>query len=163
MKKCHLIAKGLKEIPSLNKSIEDLNLSYNHIEDISPLANLKNLKTLSLYYNQISDLTPLSGLVSLKSLYLGNNQITDLEPISKLENLEFLDLSENKFFLNLSPISGLKYLKYLNLKGIKNEYWGVNLIFKLKHLRNLEVDFCENEEKIEFLQKKMPLLKLTRS
>ena len=39
-----------------------MNLSFNEISDISPLAGLTNLKWLILIHNQISDISPLDGL-----------------------------------------------------------------------------------------------------
>ena len=57
--------------------IRYLDLSFNLIEDISPLGTLSNLETLDLRNNQISSLVPLRRLTNLKKLYISGNPLTD--------------------------------------------------------------------------------------
>ncbi len=43
--------------------------------------------------------------------------LSDLEPLSKLTHLEELDLSHNSMISDLAPITGLRALVELNLRG----------------------------------------------
>jgi Leucine-rich repeat (LRR) protein len=56
---------GLSEIPQQIKELTGLkilNLKYNEITDISPIAKLTNLKNLYLSSNKIADRSPLNNL-----------------------------------------------------------------------------------------------------
>lgn len=82
------------------KQLSEINLQYNYIRAIPPLArdDFERLETLNLSYNSI---TP----ASIRSLYLlkrlrhldlqANNLVTLPEDISKLNEIEELNLSSN--------------------------------------------------------------------
>src|SRR4028118_2046862 len=55
----------------------ELDLTYNLISDIQPLASLTNLTDLDLSDNLISDIQPLTSLTNLTDLDLSDNLITD--------------------------------------------------------------------------------------
>lgn len=57
-------------------SIKELDLSFNRIQDLGPLAALSGLETLDLRSNQISSLRPLQRLTQLKKLNLSGNPLT---------------------------------------------------------------------------------------
>jgi len=97
-------------------NLQDLDLYYNQISGLSPLAGLTNLQLLYLNNNQISDLSPLAGLSNLQKLYLGVNQISDLSPLAGLTNLQGLNLTSNQIS-DLSPLAGLTNLSYLLLEN----------------------------------------------
>jgi hypothetical protein len=73
-----------------------MDLSGNHIADLSPLSGLKNLEELNLAGNQLSYIDALSNLQQLKRLDLSNNQIDDISPLFEIESLEYVDLTGNK-------------------------------------------------------------------
>ncbi|MEC4804339.1 MAG: leucine-rich repeat domain-containing protein, partial [Jaaginema sp. PMC 1080.18] len=60
----------------------EISLSNNEIEDVTPLASLQNLTTLGLSENKIVDVTPLASLQNLTRLELSNNKIVDVTPIA---------------------------------------------------------------------------------
>jgi len=91
-----------------------LDLRYNQIGDISPLANLTSLTSLSLSDNQISDISPLANLTSLTELELGANQISDISPLAGLASLTELELGANQIS-DISPLANLTSLTSLNL------------------------------------------------
>lgn len=64
-----------------------LYLYETQIEDLSPLADLRNLIKLRVSSDQISDLSPLTNLTSLISLDVSSNQINDLSPLADLTGL----------------------------------------------------------------------------
>jgi len=83
-----------------------LDLSFNRIYDLSPLASLICLQELNLSSNQIEYIDDISNLQQLKSIDLSNNSINDISPLMEIETLEFADLSGNKIHQN--QISELK-------------------------------------------------------
>jgi len=93
-----------------------LDLGYNQIGDISPLANLTSLTSLSLSDNQISDISPLANLTGLTELELGANQISDISLLANLTSLIELGLEATEIS-DISPLASLTDLTSLNLWG----------------------------------------------
>ena len=91
------MAAGIEVIDGLESCINlrELNLTYNKIEDISPLTNLTGLQVLILSDNQISELLPLDNLDQLRHLNLRRNNICDISALSSLLDLEELLISGN--------------------------------------------------------------------
>ena len=81
--------------------LEQLFVSGNQIDDITPLANVTTLTILALDDNRITDITALSALTNLTSLFLGGNRIADLSAVTGLTKLGELHLSYN--YLDLRP------------------------------------------------------------
>lgn len=73
-----------------------LDLSFNRIYDLSPLASLGSLQELNLSNNQIEYIDDISNLQQLKSIDLSNNSIGDILPLLEIETLKYADLSGNK-------------------------------------------------------------------
>ena len=138
--------------------LTELNLSYNQIIDIGPLAGLTQLTRLGLWFNQISDITPTAGLTNLTALGLESNVISDISPLVELTQLTWLDISSNevqdisslagltqltKLFLtenaisDLSPLAGLTQLIWLFLGG--NEISDVAPLVDLVNLEFLQL------------------------
>jgi Leucine-rich repeat (LRR) protein len=88
---------------------EDLDLSNNQINDISPLSRLTGLEWVVLDDNNISDITPLSNLTNLTKLSLSDNQIRDISPLANLTNLVMLHLTNNQID-DITPLSNLVVL-----------------------------------------------------
>ena len=132
--------------------LRTLNLGTNHIQDLTPLENLRNLADLILWKNEeIQDLTPLQNLTSLRRLALDINKIRDLTPLENLRNLADLSLGGNQV-TNVYPLRNLKNLKDLWLVGnqisdvtplegltsLKELWLGKNPIGDLAPLRRLK-------------------------
>jgi Leucine-rich repeat (LRR) protein len=130
--------KGIKSLAGLEKcrSLADLNVEGNEIEDVSPIKDLKILQTLTLAKNKIKDVKPLEGLIKLQYLELSNNQITDLAPLAKLENMRSLYLERNQI-KDLGPVAGMPKLWSLYLEG--NQVDNLAPISGLKSLEILDV------------------------
>lgn len=101
----------IQSIPILSKSIENLYLENNQIDDISGLKDLKNLSLLVLNNNKLNNLEPLRHLKKLKTLEIQNNCIQSIEPISNLPELIALDLCGN-------PIEDFSCIKLPDLEEL---------------------------------------------
>ena len=89
-----------------------LGYSFN---DMSPIKELKNLKYLQIGYSDIPDLYFLYALkkIELFSIY-GSKRIVDITPLSHLSNLSFLNLKGTSIE-DLSPLKNLKKLWIVDL------------------------------------------------
>ena len=88
------------------KNLIELNLEgCNNIKDYSFISNLEKLENLNLFWSNISDISFLEKNKIIKELNIGNcKNINDFLFISKLEKLENLNLS----FTYISDISFLE-------------------------------------------------------
>lgn len=95
-------------------SLKSLDLGFNRITDVTPLASLTGLRELFLYSNMIKDISPLANLKNLEWLNAGANMISNVAPLRNLTKLRFLDLEINNIS-NISPLTNLSNLEILNL------------------------------------------------
>ena len=68
------------------KSLKQLYLAQNKIEDLTPLSKLKSLETLHLRENEISSLLGLKDLTQLKEINLRTNKIVQINEFDNLSN-----------------------------------------------------------------------------
>lgn len=94
--------------------LEILLLMGNEVSDLSPLSNLTNLRRLSLGSNMISDISILAELTRLTTLEAGNNEISDIDALAHLDRLEWVNLGFNNIS-NIQVIADMNRLVYLNL------------------------------------------------
>ncbi|WP_369705743.1 leucine-rich repeat domain-containing protein [Clostridium moutaii] len=91
-------------------------LDDNNIDNISYLAELRNLKSLYLSKNHIEDVTPLSKLENLNKVYLDSNPFNDGKPLLELKNLQRISLDKDKIDnikdFNTSNFNDIVWLKY---------------------------------------------------
>jgi hypothetical protein len=73
-----------------------LDLSFNRIYDLLPLASLSCLQELNLSNNRIEYIDDISNLQQMRSIDLSNNSIVDILPLLEIETLEYADLTGNK-------------------------------------------------------------------
>lgn len=81
------------------RSLDNLSLMDNALEDISALSDFGGLAVLNLSGNNISDISPLGKLTGLRTLYLDNNPIKDFTALFSLVNLGTLSIKGT----NISP------------------------------------------------------------
>lgn len=70
---------GIKSLEGINalSALEQLELSDNLIDNLSPLSGMRNLRVLSIRNNAISNIGPLDSLPLLRFISLtGNNRIS---------------------------------------------------------------------------------------
>lgn len=117
--------KKISEIKGLEMltELEELDLSYNHIEKIDSLEKFPHLKRLNLEGNQISKIKGLNNLEELLELNLSRNRISEIKGLENLRELRSLDLSHNNIaeLKGLDTLSNLEELNLLNnnIKGVK--------------------------------------------
>ncbi len=102
-------AKNIEAVGTLTK-LQDLELRYCGIGDISFLSGLTELRDVNLNGNSITDITPLAGLVKLEKLGLAENNISDISALQHLEQIYILALRGNE----IRDISALAQLPRLN-------------------------------------------------
>ncbi len=117
-------------------SLKELFLGPGDLDDLSPIAALKNLETLGASINQVSDLTPLAGLTKLDRLDLGRTQVKDLSPLKELTRVTELMLDSTPIE-DLSPLAGMKDLEKLSIN--KTQVKDVSPLAGLKKLKFLYV------------------------
>ncbi|MDD4297690.1 MAG: hypothetical protein PHC69_12185, partial [Ruminiclostridium sp.] len=145
------------EITSLdlsNESFDDMNSLNGGIRNIGALRYFINLKELNLSFNNIEDFSPLAGLTKLESLGFAGVSVKDLSPLKGLINIKFLGFNWNwnNGYENLDFMSDMKSLETIDAKGA-----GIKDISALSKLPKLwSVFLTENQ-----ITDVSPLAKLT--
>jgi len=123
------------------KNLENLDLSFHAITDITPLAGLTKLTMLSLGGNPVADIAPLAALTNLKVLALSGCAAQDYSPLAKLVKLEFLMLN-NSAITDVSPLASLTGLKHLYLTGSPiNNYFPLSDIYQNLEQKDFTIAF----------------------
>ncbi|WP_407269753.1 leucine-rich repeat domain-containing protein [Radiobacillus sp. PE A8.2] len=142
-------------------NLEELTLSYNQFDDLTPISGLTSLKHLNIDSSMLDDISAISGLTNLISLDIGHNQISkltalnnltnltelriqatpidDLTPLSNLTNLTSLYLMDTDI-TDLSPISSLTNLTELTVNRQQFEDDDIQPIFQLPNLTYLSLN-----------------------
>ncbi|MHC1702876.1 MAG: leucine-rich repeat domain-containing protein [Tenuifilaceae bacterium] len=108
-----------KEYPSYYlEDIDEFELASSDINDLEGIEYCKHVKNLDLSNNHICDITPLFGLRLLEEINLSDNDITDIDALCNLENLRVIHLANNNID-DISPIMNLPWLEYVDLSGTK--------------------------------------------
>ncbi len=96
------------------------------IMDLSPFTymDLKSLIQLDLGNNQINDLSPLQDLTSLENLYIYQNLIQEISPLQNLNLLNHLNLFDNLIKSIPKSSNGLLWMFHL----IHNDISGAHFL-----------------------------------
>lgn len=86
------------------------------IQHLDGLEHASNLATLDLNYNEITTVTPLATLTKLTQLWLNGNQVSTIDDVAALTNLRDLELDENAV-TTIGPVAGLSELRTLSVTG----------------------------------------------
>jgi len=118
------------------RTLTTLDMSYNVIRDMAPVAICTNLQKLYLANNKLKTMAGLSGLKHLRVIDLGSNRLRSIDEseLSGLENLEELWLGKNK----IDRIQGLKKLTKLRRLDLQSN--------RLTVVENLETQAPTLEE-----------------
>ncbi len=122
----------LKGIIESFPNISSLDISNNHISDLSPITKLKNLQFISVSNNYIEDITPLCTLEKLSSIQLDHNRIKDISCLANKFN-------NNNLYLDISGNTGITgYENFTELRGLIADNIGLTSLSSFNNLRNLE-------------------------
>ena len=122
----HFYEMRVADLTSLNKNtaLRELAIHWNSkLEDISPIAKIKNLKGLVLEDTpKVFDLSTLSQCVDLESFEFSGgmwskNKTDSLQPISVLPKLDSLRLLNLAVTDGLKPLASLPSLRELELSN----------------------------------------------
>ena len=136
-------------------------LNDTNITDITPLAGKTTITSLSLSGTEVTDISAVSAMTNLSKLNLYSTKVADLNAISGLENLVELNISANKKITDLTPLSGLRKIKILDMghtlisdispiadittiELLNADYSYVSDISALKKLTNLKSVYLSN-------------------
>lgn len=98
-------------------SLTVLDVSHNPLPGhVAPLAGLTGLHELYLCETDLEDISALGGLTALVVLELWGNDITDVTPLGALTQLQVLKLSSNHV-TDVAPLAGLTALQELALSS----------------------------------------------
>jgi len=86
--------KTLSGVEALT-GLRNVNVSFNQIDDLTPLASLPKLQVLYVTHNNIDDVDSLSDSSELKELALSKNNVSDVSDLYKLAKLKKLYLQSN--------------------------------------------------------------------
>jgi internalin A len=92
-----------------------LQLHFNSIENVSPLATLVLLEQLDLSYNSFGDVDPLAALVRLTDLQLHFNSIEDVSPLASLVKMQTLTLYNNAITTGVADLVTLTQATSIDL------------------------------------------------
>ena len=129
--------RGIRDLAGLEAAtgLKELDLGFNPLADLrplaalpalqslnldgaaldpGPLAALTRLRRLSVRHNLLDDLQALAALTALTALDIGDNHIGDLGPLAGLTRLETLRADRNRIE-DLWPLAGLASLEALHL------------------------------------------------
>jgi hypothetical protein len=100
----------------LLEDLEEIEMAEYEIRSLVGIRFCKYAVVMDLSGNHINDLTEIGECRLLKELYLSHNQISIIDAIINLADLTQLDLSFNEVD-DLTPLFRLQKLEYVNLLG----------------------------------------------
>ena len=87
--------------------------------EAAPLKYCTNVKYLDMSGCKINDFSFLVNMPNLECVVLQQTYISDLSVLQTCNNLTWLDLTNCTSLKDVTPLSGIKNLKYLNLSATK--------------------------------------------
>lgn len=127
----------LRAVDSLSAlvSIEELDLSYTLVTDLSPLTSLSALRELNLEgLEEVDDITPLSCMVQLETLNICYTAVQDVALLQSCVALQTLHAGGDDDIFNVETLSRLHQLE---LVGRGTGTHGVSQVSKLVNLQKL--------------------------
>ena len=116
--------------------LTSVNFSGNAIYDIRALGAMKKLTLLNLGSNLIADISYIAELTELETLQLDDNGITETQTLLAMSKLQYLDLSSNTKLGDISVVSTMPELTFLNIKNTSIE--NVLAVRDLENLVNFD-------------------------
>lgn len=147
------------------KNLKSLDLSYHMIEDLSPLAGMKNLEALYIFearsvkdFSALAELTNmldliitadtfsdadmqyLAGMTNIEMLWIqGGDKLTDISVVANFNKLYKLNI-ENSGVTDISAAAGITSLVEMSLRG--SQVSDVSPLKGLVNLKSLLLEGC---------------------
>lgn len=96
----------LSSLPQCTELIK-LAAQNNHLESFRWITPLKKLEELDLDFNELTDLTPLRELKNLRVLILDHNHISDLRPLAELKKLTLCTCVDQTIRINFDETKSI--------------------------------------------------------
>ena len=167
-----VIPEGISELTSLRR----IDLSNTKIEDLTPIASIRQLGqveinrtevndlsifsgmtevfSLSARYTKISDLSPISDMTQMTVLQIDGTNVSDLKPISNLVDMQALMIGNNEIS-DLAPLYGMKFLT-----SVWIDHTSVSNLDSISHLDNITRLSFDNTQ-VSDLQPISDMIKMT--
>lgn len=139
---------------ALMPNIEELQISYQNLEDISGISALVHPVSINLMYTQITDVSDLAEKQSLLSLNLYGTNVTDASCLDTCRRLAYLELGYT-FVSSPEACGGLSTVTELSLIGLKWDTMdGVERYTSLEtlHLEDAQIGSIDALKSIPTLQ-----------
>ncbi len=130
------IGEKVVDITGISKlyNLNEVNINYSDVEDITEIGNLQNLKSLYVYNSKkIADIQALKNNSNLAEVFLNGCSVRDISPLKDLPKLESVDIG-NTEITDISCLENNKNIKMLDIWDISK----IANIGKLLDNRNLE-------------------------
>ena len=137
---------GIRDLSALKyfTNLEDLNISYNDINDFTPLAELKSITALGFTGVRPKDLSALKGLTNMVCIIFdwtyapdqGHNGYENLDFMLAMKELEIFS-AKGDGIKDITALGGLTKLWSLYLAD--NQITDISPLANLKNLRELEL------------------------
>ncbi|WP_242248317.1 leucine-rich repeat domain-containing protein [Bacillus cereus group sp. BfR-BA-01523] len=121
----------------LQQHINKYNLERKNINEPITKEDLLQIKTLSIYSGEgINEIAGLEYMTNLEKLTLRESNVTDISVISGLRHLKYLDLSSNPIE-SIQPVSKLENLDMLFLR--ENKIADLTPLSQMKKIKILDL------------------------
>ncbi|CAL5995980.1 Conserved_hypothetical protein [Hexamita inflata] len=117
------------------KTLVELNLSLNRLENVEKLKQLTLLKQLDLNQNRIKDISSFNQLINLQNFDGSYNNLSQVS-LQDMNRLKVLNLSNNQIY-SIDGLQNLANLVYLNLSN--NLIGSLEFCKDLRHLIDIRV------------------------
>ena len=128
--------KKIKSLEGLQFAVrlEELNISYSFLDDISAIKSLIYLRSVHFHKSKINNIEALKNLVNLQNLQISSSKLSNLEAIKSLTNLKDIRMFSNQI-TDLNPLKNLTNLETLWLAG--NSISKFEILGNMPYLKNL--------------------------
>lgn len=150
--------------------LREILLIGTKVNDIKPLANLKDLETLGLDGTAVTDISPVRSLIRLGTLGIRNTAVIDFSPLANLKSARMLFLSGTRIAdlshlanlaeltdleINDTPITDLRPIAWLD-RLATDGIWGLTFSETGATRRDAHLEELANSYKEATLQDKIP-------
>jgi hypothetical protein len=106
----------------LLEDLEEIEMSDYEIETLEGIESCRYARVVDLSNNHLTDISELRDLMHVEILNLSNNHIGYIDSLYHLSSLQMTDLSFNDV-TDIAPLFELELLQYVNLIGNRIPAW----------------------------------------